>query len=112
MGKTLFESWADWDTISFMGWIKFVLRGSTVFGKKPILFICWLQQSFWYDMAWSKTYKKNLNIIRNIYDNVTSCVMFNQETSDTSIFNAVLRHGNKYDSCFLFFNVNDFNWIY
>ncbi len=54
----------------------------------------------WYKLVKVKVQGKVLNVTRNMYNNIRSCVMLNQETSDTFVCNVGVRQGENH-LCFL-----------
>lgn len=46
------------------------------------------REGLWYKLVKEKVNGKIFNVIRNMYDNIRSCVMLNQQTSDTFVCNA------------------------
>ncbi len=54
-----------------------------------------------------KVQGKILNVIRNMYNNIRSCVMLSQETSDTFACNVGVRQGGNLSPLLFAFYVDD-----
>ena len=65
------------------------------------------RDGLWYKLVKEKVQGKILNVIRNMYDNIRSCVMLNQETSDTFVSNVGVRQGENLSPLLFAFYVND-----
>ena len=64
-------------------------------------------EDLWYKLVKEKVQGKILNVIRNMYNNIRSCVMLNQETSDTFVCNVGVRQGENLSPLLFAFYVND-----
>ncbi len=65
------------------------------------------REGLWYKLVKEKVQGKILNVIRNMYNNIRSCVMLNQETSDTFVCNVGVRQGENLSPLLFAFYVND-----
>ena len=85
--------------------------------KKKKLFCLFVDYSKTFDMVWReglwyKLVKKNvsgkiLNVIKSMYENTKSCVMLNQELSETFLFNVGVRQGENLSPLLFAYYVND-----
>ena len=85
--------------------------------KKKKLFCLFVDYSKAFDMVWReglwyKLVKKNvggkiLNVIKSMYENTKSCVMLNQELSETFLCNVGVRQGENLSPLLFAYYVND-----
>ncbi len=65
------------------------------------------REGLWYKLVKENIKGKILNVIRNMYDNIKSCVMLNQDLSDTFVCNVGVRQGENLSPLLFAFYVND-----
>ena len=65
------------------------------------------RDGLWYKLVREKVNGKILNVIRNMYSNIKSCVMLNQEISDNFVCNMGVRQGENLSPLLFAFYVND-----
>ena len=73
--------------------------------KKAFDLVC--RDGLWFKLVKEKVNGKILNVIRNMYDNIRSCVMLNQEISENFVCNMGVRQGENLSPLLFAFYVND-----
>ena len=73
--------------------------------KKGFDLVCC--DGLWFTLVKEKVNGKILNVIRNMYGNIRSCVMLNQEISENFVCNMGLRQGENVSPLLFAFYVND-----
>ena len=65
------------------------------------------RDGLWFKLVKEKVNGKILDVIRNMYDNIRSCAMLNQETSENFLCNMGVRQGENLSPFLFAFYVND-----
>ena len=65
------------------------------------------RDGLWFKLVKEKVNGKILNVIKNMYDNIRSCVMLNQKISENFVCNMGVRQGENLSPLLFAFYVND-----
>lgn len=65
------------------------------------------REGLWYKLVKENVQGKILNVIKNMYSNIRSCVMLNQQVSDTFVCNVGVRQGESLSPMLFAFYIND-----
>ncbi len=91
--------------IDLFGWKKRRIFCLFVNYKTAFDMVC--REALWYKLVKQKVTGKILNVVKNMYSNITSCVMLNQEVSETRECSKGERQGENLSPLLFAFYVDD-----